>query len=182
MRVSWELWSIVTKVSAIIRTFNCFPIYKVLVTNFSATKLKVAIYVNDNMYLRIYLWYKYPGLGLYLFLQLVPVGRASVLDCRWNALIQRAFEEELSSRQTFVKSPELLHHLLWLSVIFLYPPYKQYCVWILFPSYLVISSNYQTCLGLLMHYPLIGDIHSLILKALFLRDPKVSFSWGNVYV
>uniref|UniRef100_H0VIL9 TBC1 domain family member 5 n=1 Tax=Cavia porcellus TaxID=10141 RepID=H0VIL9_CAVPO len=27
-------------------------------------------------------------------------------------------------------------------------------------------------LGLLMHYPVIGDIHSLILKALFLRDPK----------
>ncbi|XP_023383717.1 TBC1 domain family member 5 [Pteropus vampyrus] len=36
----------------------------------------------------------------------------------------------------------------------------------------LISSNYQTCLGLLMHYPRIGDIHSLILKALFLRDPK----------
>ncbi|XP_073079393.1 TBC1 domain family member 5 isoform X6 [Manis javanica] len=36
----------------------------------------------------------------------------------------------------------------------------------------LISSNYQTCLGLLMHYPLIGDVHSLILKALFLQDPK----------
>ncbi|XP_054547136.1 TBC1 domain family member 5 isoform X2 [Talpa occidentalis] len=36
----------------------------------------------------------------------------------------------------------------------------------------LISSNYQTCLGLLMHYPIIGDVHSLILKALFLRDPK----------
>ncbi|NXS25805.1 TBCD5 protein, partial [Pomatostomus ruficeps] len=36
----------------------------------------------------------------------------------------------------------------------------------------VISSNYQTCLGLLMHYPPIGDVHSLILRALFLRDPK----------
>ncbi|XP_012587604.1 PREDICTED: TBC1 domain family member 5 isoform X2 [Condylura cristata] len=36
----------------------------------------------------------------------------------------------------------------------------------------LISSNYQTCLGLLMHYPNIGDVHSLILKALFLRDPK----------
>ncbi|XP_059520036.1 TBC1 domain family member 5 isoform X2 [Myotis daubentonii] len=36
----------------------------------------------------------------------------------------------------------------------------------------LISSNYQTCLGLLMHYPVIGDVHSLILKALFLRDPK----------
>lgn len=36
----------------------------------------------------------------------------------------------------------------------------------------LISSNYQTCLGLLMHYPAIGDVHSLILKALFLRDPK----------
>ncbi|NXH37675.1 TBCD5 protein, partial [Dicaeum eximium] len=36
----------------------------------------------------------------------------------------------------------------------------------------LISSNYQTCLGLLMHYPPIGDIHSLILRALFLRDPK----------
>lgn len=49
---------------------------------------------------------------------------------------------------------------------------------LLFPFYLVISSNYQTCLGLLMHYPLIGDVHSLILKALFLRDPKVSFPGG----
>ncbi|XP_031964402.1 TBC1 domain family member 5 isoform X4 [Corvus moneduloides] len=36
----------------------------------------------------------------------------------------------------------------------------------------LISSNYQTCLGLLMHYPSIGDVHSLILRALFLRDPK----------
>uniref|UniRef100_A0A452IE44 TBC1 domain family member 5 n=1 Tax=Gopherus agassizii TaxID=38772 RepID=A0A452IE44_9SAUR len=36
----------------------------------------------------------------------------------------------------------------------------------------LISSNYQTCLGLLMHYPPIGDVHSLILRALFLRDPK----------
>ncbi|KAM4687420.1 TBC1 domain family member 5 isoform 1-T1 [Discoglossus pictus] len=36
----------------------------------------------------------------------------------------------------------------------------------------LISNNYQTCLGLLMHYPPIGDVHSLILKALFLRDPK----------
>ncbi|XP_023476653.2 TBC1 domain family member 5 isoform X2 [Equus caballus] len=36
----------------------------------------------------------------------------------------------------------------------------------------LISSNYQTCLGLLMHFPPIGDVHSLILKALFLRDPK----------
>ncbi|EMP41962.1 TBC1 domain family member 5 [Chelonia mydas] len=42
-------------------------------------------------------------------------------------------------------------------------------VWI---SRAVISSNYQTCLGLLMHYPPIGDVHSLILRALFLRDPK----------
>ncbi|XP_051949208.1 TBC1 domain family member 5-like isoform X2 [Xyrauchen texanus] len=36
----------------------------------------------------------------------------------------------------------------------------------------LIASNFQTCIGLLMHYPLIGDIHSLLLKALFLRDPK----------
>nr|XP_033786570.1 TBC1 domain family member 5 [Geotrypetes seraphini]XP_033786571.1 TBC1 domain family member 5 [Geotrypetes seraphini]XP_033786572.1 TBC1 domain family member 5 [Geotrypetes seraphini]XP_033786573.1 TBC1 domain family member 5 [Geotrypetes seraphini]XP_033786574.1 TBC1 domain family member 5 [Geotrypetes seraphini]XP_033786575.1 TBC1 domain family member 5 [Geotrypetes seraphini]XP_033786576.1 TBC1 domain family member 5 [Geotrypetes seraphini]XP_033786577.1 TBC1 domain family member 5 [Ge len=36
----------------------------------------------------------------------------------------------------------------------------------------LISSNYQTCLGLLMHYPPTGDVHSLILKALFLRNPK----------
>ncbi|XP_021563394.1 TBC1 domain family member 5 isoform X2 [Carlito syrichta] len=36
----------------------------------------------------------------------------------------------------------------------------------------LISSNHQTCLGLLMHYPLIGDVHALILKALFLRDPE----------
>ncbi|KAM8810719.1 TBC1 domain family member 5 [Eudromia elegans] len=36
----------------------------------------------------------------------------------------------------------------------------------------LISSNYQTCLGLLMHYPPIEDVHSLILRALFLRDPK----------
>lgn len=83
-----------------IRTFNCFPIYKVLVTNFSAAKLKVAIYVNDNIFLRIYLWCKYPGLVLYLFLRLVPL-----LGCRWDALIQRAFEEELSSNRL------LLNHL-----------------------------------------------------------------------
>lgn len=38
----------------------------------------------------------------------------------------------------------------------------------------VIASNFQTCLGLLMHYPPLGDIHSLLQKALFLRDPKVS--------
>ncbi|XP_015212980.2 TBC1 domain family member 5 [Lepisosteus oculatus] len=36
----------------------------------------------------------------------------------------------------------------------------------------LIASNYQTCLGLLMHYPPIGDIHALLQKALFLRDPK----------
>ncbi|KAM8883851.1 TBC1 domain family member 5 isoform 1-T1 [Synchiropus picturatus] len=34
------------------------------------------------------------------------------------------------------------------------------------------ASNFQTCLGLLMHYPPIGDINALIQKALFLRDPK----------
>lgn len=38
----------------------------------------------------------------------------------------------------------------------------------------VIASNFQTCLGLLMHYPPLGDINSLLQKALFLRDPKVS--------
>jgi hypothetical protein len=32
-----------------------------------------------------------------------------------------------------------------------------------------------------MHYPIIGDIHSLILKALFLRDPKVSFLVENIH-
>ncbi|XP_062900132.1 TBC1 domain family member 5 isoform X1 [Mobula hypostoma] len=36
----------------------------------------------------------------------------------------------------------------------------------------LIASNYQTCLGLLLHYPSVEDIHSLIQKALFLRDPK----------
>uniref|UniRef100_A0A674E5G8 TBC1 domain family member 5 n=1 Tax=Salmo trutta TaxID=8032 RepID=A0A674E5G8_SALTR len=36
----------------------------------------------------------------------------------------------------------------------------------------LIASNFQTCLGLLMHYPPIGDIHTLLRKALFLRDPK----------
>lgn len=36
----------------------------------------------------------------------------------------------------------------------------------------LIASNFQTCLGLLMHYPPVGDIHSLLQKALFLRDPK----------
>ncbi|XP_075900007.1 TBC1 domain family member 5 [Nelusetta ayraudi] len=36
----------------------------------------------------------------------------------------------------------------------------------------LIASNFQTCLGLLMHYPPLGDIHSLLQKALFLRDPK----------
>ncbi|KAM6959022.1 TBC1 domain family member 5 isoform 2-T2 [Aplochiton taeniatus] len=36
----------------------------------------------------------------------------------------------------------------------------------------LIASNFQTCLGLLMHYPPVGDIHALLHKALFLRDPK----------
>lgn len=36
----------------------------------------------------------------------------------------------------------------------------------------LIASNFQTCLGLLMHYPPIGDINSLLQKSLFLRDPK----------
>ncbi|XP_040909091.1 TBC1 domain family member 5 isoform X1 [Toxotes jaculatrix] len=36
----------------------------------------------------------------------------------------------------------------------------------------LIASNFQTCLGLLMHYPPIGDINALLQKALFLRDPK----------
>ncbi|XP_072364855.1 TBC1 domain family member 5 [Scyliorhinus torazame] len=36
----------------------------------------------------------------------------------------------------------------------------------------LIASNYQTCLGLLLHYPSVEDVHSLIQKALFLRDPK----------
>ncbi|XP_032906799.1 TBC1 domain family member 5 isoform X1 [Amblyraja radiata] len=36
----------------------------------------------------------------------------------------------------------------------------------------LIASNYQTCLGLLLHYPSIEDVHSFIQKSLFLRDPK----------
>lgn len=36
----------------------------------------------------------------------------------------------------------------------------------------LIASNYQTCLGLLMHYPPVEDVHSLIHRALFVRDPK----------
>ncbi|XP_077364325.1 TBC1 domain family member 5 isoform X2 [Festucalex cinctus] len=36
----------------------------------------------------------------------------------------------------------------------------------------LIASNFQTCLGLLMHYPPLGDINSLLQKALFLRDPR----------
>ncbi|XP_028847811.1 TBC1 domain family member 5 isoform X2 [Denticeps clupeoides] len=36
----------------------------------------------------------------------------------------------------------------------------------------LIASNFQTCLGLLMHYPSIGDVHALLQKALFIRDPK----------
>uniref|UniRef100_A0A3Q3XDU2 TBC1 domain family member 5 n=1 Tax=Mola mola TaxID=94237 RepID=A0A3Q3XDU2_MOLML len=36
----------------------------------------------------------------------------------------------------------------------------------------LIASNFQTCLGLLMHYPSLGDINSLLQKSLFLRDPK----------
>uniref|UniRef100_UPI00358FAF07 TBC1 domain family member 5 n=1 Tax=Myxine glutinosa TaxID=7769 RepID=UPI00358FAF07 len=36
----------------------------------------------------------------------------------------------------------------------------------------LLSSNYQMCLGLLMKYPPAGDIHHLVRKALFLRDPK----------
>ncbi|KAI5087247.1 TBC1 domain family member 5, partial [Silurus meridionalis] len=36
----------------------------------------------------------------------------------------------------------------------------------------LIASSFQTCLGLLMHYPPVGDINALLHKALFLRDPK----------
>uniref|UniRef100_A0A8C4QIJ7 TBC1 domain family member 5 n=1 Tax=Eptatretus burgeri TaxID=7764 RepID=A0A8C4QIJ7_EPTBU len=36
----------------------------------------------------------------------------------------------------------------------------------------LLSSNYQMCLGLLMKYPPAGDMHHLVRKALFLRDPK----------
>ncbi|XP_069769092.1 TBC1 domain family member 5 isoform X1 [Narcine bancroftii] len=36
----------------------------------------------------------------------------------------------------------------------------------------LIASNYQTCLGLLLHYPSVEDVHALIQKALFLKDPK----------
>ncbi|XP_028284439.1 TBC1 domain family member 5 isoform X2 [Parambassis ranga] len=36
----------------------------------------------------------------------------------------------------------------------------------------LIASNFQTCLGLLMHYPPIEDINALLQKSLFLRDPK----------
>ncbi|KAM9434381.1 TBC1 domain family member 5 isoform 2-T3 [Clarias gariepinus] len=36
----------------------------------------------------------------------------------------------------------------------------------------LIASSFQTCLSLLMHYPPVGDIHALLQKALFLRDPK----------
>uniref|UniRef100_A0A3P9I594 TBC1 domain family member 5 n=1 Tax=Oryzias latipes TaxID=8090 RepID=A0A3P9I594_ORYLA len=34
------------------------------------------------------------------------------------------------------------------------------------------ANNFQTCLGLLMHYPPVEDINALLQKALFLRDPK----------
>ncbi|MGH0154356.1 UNVERIFIED_CONTAM: hypothetical protein FKN15_072906 [Acipenser sinensis] len=44
----------------------------------------------------------------------------------------------------------------------------------------LIASNYQTCLGLLMHYPPIGDLHALLHKALFLRDPKVDKGMGRL--
>ncbi|XP_048848436.1 TBC1 domain family member 5 [Brienomyrus brachyistius] len=43
----------------------------------------------------------------------------------------------------------------------------------------LIASNFQTCLGLLMHYPPIGDVHALLHKALFLRDPKNHPRPGN---
>ncbi|XP_059494254.1 TBC1 domain family member 5 isoform X3 [Stegostoma tigrinum] len=43
---------------------------------------------------------------------------------------------------------------------------------LLFIRDVLIASNYQTCLGLLLHYPSVDDVHSLIQKALFLRDPK----------
>lgn len=46
------------------------------------------------------------------------------------------------------------------------------CVFVVL-SVSVIASNFQTCLGLLMHYPPLADINSLLQKALFLRDPKV---------
>lgn len=51
--------------------------------------------------------------------------------------------------------------------------YLKGCVCIVV-SVSVIASNFQTCLGLLMHYPPLADINSLLQKALFLRDPKVS--------
>jgi hypothetical protein len=116
---------------------------------------------------------------------------ATTLDCisQCSMLLPRPFGKGPFLLLTFIKSVELLVCFLWLKVVifFIFPVMQNILnstvSELFFPSYLVISSNYQTCLGLLMHYPLIGDVHSLILKALFLRDPKVRIcaisDWGE---
>ncbi|XP_074652500.1 TBC1 domain family member 5-like isoform X5 [Tubulanus polymorphus] len=38
---------------------------------------------------------------------------------------------------------------------------------------ILLSSDYPTCLGVLMRYPPVGDVHYLIDRALYLRDPHI---------
>lgn len=59
------------------------------------------------------------------------------------------------------------------SMMFLFFTFKKIPFFLCF-SLPVTANNFQTCLGLLMHYPPVEDINALLQKALFLRDPKVS--------
>ncbi|XP_035657482.1 TBC1 domain family member 5-like [Branchiostoma floridae] len=43
---------------------------------------------------------------------------------------------------------------------------------LLYIKNLLVSSDYQTCMTTLMRYPPMGDVHFLVNKALYLRDPK----------
>ncbi|XP_064644321.1 TBC1 domain family member 5-like isoform X8 [Lineus longissimus] len=38
---------------------------------------------------------------------------------------------------------------------------------------LLLTSDYPSCLGILMRYPAVGDVHYLIDKAMYLRDPNI---------
>ncbi|KAI8492346.1 TBC1 domain, member 5 [Branchiostoma belcheri] len=43
---------------------------------------------------------------------------------------------------------------------------------LLYIKNLLVSGDYQTCMTTLMRYPPMGDVHFLVNKALYLRDPK----------
>jgi hypothetical protein len=44
---------------------------------------------------------------------------------------------------------------------------------ILFYFISVLTNDYPGCLGILMRYPPVGDVHYLIDKAMYLRDPNI---------